>query len=200
MWIFGYGSLVWRPSYPYRQAMDAWIEGWERRFWQGSPDHRGLPGAPGRVVTLVESPGVTCWGRAYEIADDEVAETLAHLDHREKGGYLRLEVEIFFAGDGLPVSSRPEVQRRAGSSKPRMVKGLCYFADDKNEEYLGEAPLEVIADQVLRSRGPSGSNVEYVLKLAEALRSMGAEDLHLDSIEALVRAGIARGEGGDPSG
>ena len=64
-WIFGYGSLMWRPDFEYCQCHNAWIDGWGRRFWQGSTDHRGVPGAPGRVATLVREPGAKCWGTAF---------------------------------------------------------------------------------------------------------------------------------------
>jgi cation transport regulator ChaC len=71
-WIFGYGSLVWRPAFPHRRRRPASIRGFCRRFWQASTDHRGTPEAPGRVVTLIESPGDRCWGMAYEVDGGEL--------------------------------------------------------------------------------------------------------------------------------
>ena len=69
MWIFGYGSLIWRPDFDWIEAAPASIEGWERRFWQGSHDHRGVPDAPGRVVTLIPQANAYCDGMAHhEIA------------------------------------------------------------------------------------------------------------------------------------
>lgn len=170
LWIFGYGSLVWRPAFSWVERRPAWIEGFERRFWQGSTDHRGRPGAPGRVVTLVASPGARCWGRAYRLDAERAAEALAALDRRERGGYERREVELRLEGGPGPV--------------PR---GLLYFASEDNPNYLGEAPLPEIAAQVRRAEGPSGANLEYVLRLAAELREMGAEDPHVFALEALLR-------------
>ena len=170
MWVFGYGSLVWRPSIPFVEREPAWIEGFVRRFWQGSTDHRGVPGAPGRVVTLIEQPGGSCWGMAYRVAEADRNDVLATLDHREKGGYDRRGVTIHFR-DREPVT------------------GLVYLATAENPNYLGPAPLDAIAAQVRLSVGPSGDNVEYVDSLARALREMGAEDEHVFALVDQLRAG-----------
>ena len=168
-WIFGYGSLVWRPDFPFAERHHAVIEGWARRFWQGSTDHRGVPGAPGRVVTLVAEPGAHCAGTAYRVDDAVIEGVIETLEHREKGGYRREEIEIVLT-DG--VTSR--------------VGGMFYIATPGNPNYLGPAPLPAIASQVLKSVGPSGHNVEYVTRLAEALRRMNADDPHVFALERLV--------------
>ena len=169
MWVFGYGSLVWRPSIPFLERQPAYIEGWCRRFWQGSPDHRGLPEAPGRVATLVEESGQSCWGMAYRVPSAESAAVMEALDHREKGGYERRRVRVFLA-------EKAETE----------VCGLVYIARPNNPHYLGPASLEEIAAQVLRSEGPSGNNREYVRRLASALREMQATDDHVFALARLV--------------
>jgi cation transport protein ChaC len=173
-WIFGYGSLIWRPSIPFVERRTATIAGWVRRFWQGSIDHRGVPGSPGRVVTLHEDPAERCWGRAYRIDREQEEEVLTRLDVREKGGYERREVTLHF-------------QDRQGGVAP----GLVYIATPRNRNYLGPAPLAEIADQVQLATGPSGNNAEYVLRLARALREMSAEDAHVFELAKMI---------GEPSG
>ena len=168
MWVFGYGSLVWRPSIPFVEREPAWIAGYARRFWQGSTDHRGVPGAPGRVVTLVEEPGAICWGMAYRVDAAERDAVLETLDHREKGGYDRRGVTIHFRGRDP-------------------VTGLVYLATPDNPNYLGPASLDAIAEQVRASSGPSGGNVEYVESLARALREMGARDEHVFELAERLR-------------
>ena len=73
-----------------------------------------------------------------------------------------------------------------------------YAATPENPNYLGPAEAAAIAQQVCRSHGPSGPNVEYVLELAGALRAMAAEDDHVFEVERAVQAELARrgGEGG----
>jgi len=169
LWIFGYGSLVWRPAFPFAELRPARLPGWSRRFWQGSTDHRGIPGAPGRVVTLVPDPSSECWGVAYRVHSVDGDQVLAQLDHREKGGYDRLEVDLH---------GRTEASFR----------GVTYLATPENPNYLGPAPLAEIAVQVRRSRGPSGANLEYVTRLAEALRELEAVDDHVFALAALLEA------------
>jgi cation transport regulator ChaC len=169
-WIFGYGSLVWRPAFPFERQRPGYLVGWARRFWQGSTDHRGVPEAPGRVVTLVEAPGQRCWGMAYQVAARDLDEVLATLDHREKGGYARHDAPLYLAGE---------------EHAPRTA--IVYVATSGNPNYLGPAPLPEIAAQVRRSCGPSGTNVEYVRKLEEALAALGATDDHVTELSRLIR-------------
>lgn len=167
MRIFGYGSLIWRPAIPHTRARNGFIRGFKRRFWQGSTDHRGVPGAPGRVVTLLPEPDSIVWGRVFDVPADERDAVLARLDHREKGGYERHEVSV-----ELAAQSR--------------VSALMYVATPDNPSYLGPAPLPEIAAQVRTSTGPSGPNVEYVLELHRALEQMGAHDDHVFELAQLL--------------
>ena len=80
IWLFGYGSLIWRPDIPHRRAEPAHLPGYERRFWQGSHDHRGTPEAPGRVVTLVELAGAVCDGVAFRVPGADAETILERLD------------------------------------------------------------------------------------------------------------------------
>lgn len=168
VWVFGYGSLIWRTDFPFAERAAANIEGWKRRFWQGSTDHRGIPGAPGRVVTLLADDESTCWGMAYRLDEANRDQVLAQLDYREKGGYQRQEMELRL-------------------KDLRVVQGLTYIATPSNRNYLGPAPLQAIAEQICRSRGPSGANREYLFRLAAALREMGVEDAHVTNLSTRVR-------------
>jgi len=174
LWVFGYGSLVWRPAFAFAERRPAVLHGFARRFWQGSTDHRGVPQAPGRVVTLVPDAAARCWGMAYRVAPAEVETVLAVLDHRESGGYERRRVALHDPADD------------ARGGRP-WAEGTVYFATPDNPSYLGEAPLEGIAAQVRDAHGPSGANLEYVLRLAESLREHGAEDDHVFALEAALR-------------
>ena len=143
MWIFGYGSLIWRPDFPFVEHRMLCLDGWSRRFWQGSTDHRGVPGAPGRVVTLVR--GGTCWGKVYRLHDRDIDRVMARLDVREQGGYHQ---QIMDLGD---------------------VQAVTYFAAENNPNWLGPASVDQIARTVCSAVGPSGSNMEYLERLVHSL-------------------------------
>lgn len=169
-WVFGYGSLIYKVDFPYLRSEHGSITGWQRRFWQGSHDHRGTPEQPGRVVTLVPAAQVVCKGVAYLIEND----VFDYLDHREKNGYQRFEIDITL------------------SKERQKVAGVLYVADKHNSAYLGAAPTRDIAAHIAGSYGPSGSNRDYVLQLAEALRDLGEQDPHVFELEALLRSNNRR--------
>lgn len=164
--VFGYGSLIWRPTFPFRARTPAVLRGWARRFWQGSTDHRGVPGAPGRVVTLVREAEARTWGVAYALEPETETDVLAHLDVREQGGYERHRVALEPVGDGAHV-----------------IDALVYVASETNPEYLGPASLETLAKTIATAKGPSGANLEYVVRLAEAIRHAGESDPHVFDVE-----------------
>jgi len=167
LWLFGYGSIIWKTGFHYERAELGFIRDRARRFWQGSSDHRGTPDAPGRVVTLVDMPGETCWGMAFLIPAERVDETIVELDYREKNGYVRESVTI---------------ETRSGER----LDGITYHADTSNPHFLGEAGLDEIAAQIHRSVGPSGTNKEYILELNEALEGYGIRDNHVRELARLV--------------
>ena len=169
LWVFGYGSIIWKVDFPFEARCTASILGWGRRFWQGSIDHRGIPGQPGRVVTLIERPDEICWGMAYRLPAGNNSDILDHLDHRERGGYDRLDIDIYL------INEQP-------------VKGITWFACENNPNYLGEASPHTIARQIIGSKGPSGENIEYIYRLEESLSSINVSDPHVTQIANEVRA------------
>lgn len=164
-WVFGYGSLIFRPAFPFLERQPGFIRGYVRRFYQGSVDHRGVPGAPGRVVTLIPDAEGRCGGMLYRVDARERDAVLATLDHREQGGYTRLDVRAYsYEADSV-------------------VPALTYFASPDNAHYLGSASIEQIAAQVRSASGPSGENLDYVVRLAAALRELGFDDEHVFAVE-----------------
>ncbi len=172
IWLFGYGSLIWKADFEYLERRPAAITGWARRFWQGSHDHRGTPDAPGRVATLIRAEGAVCHGMAYRITP----EVLAPLDVREKNGYLREKVTLTF----LDETGQPDADLAP-------TDGLIYLASEDNPAFLGDAPLAEIAQQIAQAHGPSGPNSAYLLNLAQALRELGTEDAHIFALEEHLR-------------
>jgi glutathione-specific gamma-glutamylcyclotransferase len=165
MWIFAYGSLIFRPSFEYLERRRAFLPGWARRFWQGSPDHRGVPGAPGRVVTLVPCEGEICGGCAYRIDPASADAVLALLDAREAAGFERLHREVLDAPSGAP-----------------FAEALVYVAGATNPHFLGPLDERAIAEWVKKSEGPSGPNVDYVRRLHAALVELDIVDAHVEEI------------------
>uniref|UniRef100_A0A3P9H8X8 Gamma-glutamylcyclotransferase n=1 Tax=Oryzias latipes TaxID=8090 RepID=A0A3P9H8X8_ORYLA len=173
LWIFGYGSLVWKPGFRFRKSKVGHIKGYKRRFWHGDDFHRGDKEKPGRVVTLVADDEACTWGVAYEVSESQIEETLQYLNIREVvfGGYTTEMVEF------IPKESNQDT-----------LLALVYIATSDNPIYLGPASDKEIAAQISICRGNTGHNTEYLQRLVEFMRLYcpDVEDEHLFSIEAAV--------------
>ncbi|KAG8185012.1 hypothetical protein JTE90_017036 [Oedothorax gibbosus] len=165
---------MWKTDFPYERKVVGYIKGYMRRFWQASEDHRGIPGVPGRVVTIVPSSNLEdqVYGVAYKIAENDIPNVVEYLDHREKQGYQQNTVTFHPTSDDL---------------KPFQL--VIYIAETENSYYLGPAPLETIARQISKAIGPSGRNDDYLFQLANAMRKLAPQvnDCHLYELEELVK-------------
>jgi len=174
VWVFGYGSLVWRPGFQFDDTRIGFVRGFARRFWQGNDVHRGSCNQLGRVVTLIEEDGAETWGRAFLLRDEEAAKE--YLNHRETdlGGYTTLSLN-FSCVDG------------------KTMQVLVYVALPNNPLFLGPAPLITIANEIILAQGVCGHNVEYLANLAAFMRIHVPEDRrrfddHLVQLDFLVQS------------
>ncbi|KAI8624643.1 ChaC-domain-containing protein [Xylariaceae sp. FL1651] len=182
-WIFGYGSLIWKPPPYYDRRVPGWVTGYVRRFWQASQDHRGTPAAPGRVVTLIErsfwasladvhdSAPSKVWGTAYRIKAAHVAEVKEYLDIREINGYT-IHYTPFHPADGSA-----------------SIRTLVYIGTPDNDQFVGPQDPQALAKHIYGSEGPSGLNRDYLLELEKALDELSPEsgDAHVTDLSNRVR-------------
>ncbi|BFZ62382.1 hypothetical protein YB2330_003476 [Saitoella coloradoensis] len=185
-WIFGYGSLIWKPPPHTDKRVTGFVRGYVRRFWQSSIDHRGTPEYPGRVVTLIpydewkEMKDIhesyedeLVWGVAYHIRPENVEEVKEHLGIREQNGY---------SVHHLPIYEHPS------STSPIVARATTYIGTTSNEAFVGPPPhndQDELARRILKCKGPSGQNREYLYNMAEALRELSPEtrDVHVFDLE-----------------
>jgi glutathione-specific gamma-glutamylcyclotransferase len=164
VWVFGYGSLIWRPGFPYRERRPALLEGYHRAFVRYSHHHRGTPERPGLVVGLRE--GGSCPGVVYGVAPADEAAMLAYLDEREGAGYLRRSVPVRFSAPAAPA----------------VVPAWAYVPNPAHPTYFGEQDRERLVQLVATGRGQSGTALDYLRELVEQLRRLGAEEPELADV------------------
>jgi glutathione-specific gamma-glutamylcyclotransferase len=164
LWVFGYGSLMWRPGFDYLERAPARLRGLHRALCVYSYVHRGTPERPGLVFGL--DRGGMCRGIAYRVAATKRAETIAYLRGREQvTSVYREAVRRIALEDG----SR------------RQIGALCYLVDRGHVQYAGGLTLAERVHYVRQGHGQSGHNRDYVLDAVRALEALGYRetDLHL---------------------
>jgi cation transport protein ChaC len=170
-WVFGYGSLIWRPGFAYLRAVPALLPGAHRSLCVYSFRHRGTPERPGLVFGLVR--GGSCRGMAFEVAVERWDEVHAYLVEHEldRGVYL-------------------EVQRPIRLGGGETVRALAFVVDESHVQYAGRLAVEEQARLVRGGVGESGANPEYVLETARRLRAMGIVDRHLEELVKVLEADV----------
>ena len=166
-WVFGYGSLMWRPGFAHEQAVVADLNGLHRSLCVYSHVHRGTPDAPGLVMGL--DRGGRCRGMAFRVSEGDWPETLAYLRARE-------QVTMVYA--------ERFCQLRLENGE--QVRALTYVVDRKHPQYAGRLPVETQVHHVRQGHGQSGPNAEYVLNTLAHMEELGVRDKFLEAVAAAL--------------
>ena len=160
LWVFGYGSLIWRPGFPFLEQRKATLLGAHRALCVYSWVHRGTPDRPGLVLGL--DRGGMCKGIAFRIAGSEWDNVVAYLREREQvtSVYLERVREIRFPGGGA-------------------ARALTYVVDRSHGQYAGKLDGDTQFRIVADASGQSGANRDYVINTATHLQQLGMPDEHL---------------------
>ncbi|MGZ8370055.1 MAG: gamma-glutamylcyclotransferase [Caulobacteraceae bacterium] len=176
-WVFGYGSLMWRPGFTYVERAAAILHGRRRAFCIYSVHHRGRPGQPGLVLGLAAGGAVR--GVAYRVAADDWAETHAYLIEREQ-----------------PTETYIEASAQVRLEDGRTVQSLVFLSDTSHPQWAGRLHMDEQAALIARSCGVSGRNIDYLRDLVAHLRAQGTHDAGMEALlekaEALNHAEMVR--------
>jgi len=162
LWVFAYGSLMWRPDFPYVERLEARLVGAHRALCVYSFVHRGTPERPGLVLGL--DRGGTCRGIAYRVTAAARADTVTYLRARE-------QVTSVYRECLRPIRLKREDEAR--------VQALCYMVDRGHAQYAGRLSLEQQLHHVRQGHGQSGANRDYVIATVAALEQLGYRETEL---------------------
>jgi len=167
-WVFGYGSLMWRPGFDYLEARPALLRGYHRAFCIKSTHYRGTPEKPGLVLGL--DRGGACRGRVFRISAAKAQAVARYLHERE-----------MITGVYDPRWRNIETPR--GS-----VRAVAYVADRRHPQYVGKLSERCILEMILGGVGVSGSNRDYLARTVRHLDELGIADGPLHRLQRLVKA------------
>lgn len=165
LWVFGYGSLMWNPGFPYLEMAPARLDGWHRSLCVYSWVHRGTPEQPGLVLGL--DRGGRCRGFGFHVAARHAAETIAYLREREQV-------------TGVYVEAEKRIHLLDGSG--RKPDALVYLVDRGHRQYAGKLAAHDVEHIVRKGAGRSGPNPHYVLATVAHMRKSGIRDHRLDAL------------------
>lgn len=157
LWVFGYGSLMWRPGFPFAERRHAFLRGYHRALCVISHVHRGTPERPGLVLGL--DRGGSCHGVAFRVSPEDAGDTIAYLRQREQ--VTKVYVERLL---------------RIRLSDARETQALTYVVDRSHAQYAGVLSYDDLLRLVRQGRGVSGANLDYVRSTHEHLAEMGVVD------------------------
>ncbi|MDH6234084.1 cation transport protein ChaC [Mesorhizobium soli] len=169
-WVFGYGSLIWRPGFAHVETRRAHLHGYRRSLCVRSYVHRGTRERPGLVLGL--DRGGSCVGLAFRVPGDLREEVVAYLRERE------LVTNVYLERTHM-------VQLDAGGN----VEAICYVVDRKHEQYAGGLHEAEAASIVAGAVGQSGRNEEYVMNTLKHLEALGIRDHWLERVAGQLNAG-----------
>jgi cation transport protein ChaC len=168
-WVFGYGSLMWRPGFAYLERATATLHGRRRCFCIYSVHHRGTHARKGLVLGL--APGGAVRGVAYRVADADWPTTYAYLMEREQPTETYVEAVV--------------AVRLAGG---RRVEALTFVSDTSHPQWAGPLSLGRQAELIAGATGLSGRNVDYLADLVAHLREEGIRDRAMATLLGMVEA------------
>ncbi|MEM7443390.1 MAG: gamma-glutamylcyclotransferase [Pseudomonadota bacterium] len=173
LWVFGYGSLMWKPGFDAVESCKARLYGYHRRFCIYSFRHRGTPSKPGLVLGL--DRGGSCHGMAFRVAADNVREVTENLWRRE-----------MVSGVYRPIMTQIDLDGR------RVLAGT-FVADPRHRQYCAEHDPAILTELVAQGVGESGENPEYLFNTVARLDELGLRDRVLHDLAKRVRARLASG-------
>ena len=165
LWVFGYGSLMWRPGFDFAERSLSTLRGFSRRLCVYSFNHRGTPEKPGLVMGL--APGGSCKGVAYRVPAAGRDQVYGYLTEREQI-------------TGVYLESMCKVQLEDG----RLVTALAYLVDRSHRQYAGDLPREELLRLVRQGVGRSGPCPDYIKNTAAHLEAIGIRDATLHWLAA----------------
>jgi glutathione-specific gamma-glutamylcyclotransferase len=162
-WVFGYGSLMWRPGFAFVERRPAVAHGRHRAFCIYSVHHRGTPERRGLVLGL--APGGATRGAAYRIGAPAWPEVYAYLTEREQ------PTETYF-----------EAWAHVRLDTGVLVEALVFLSDRSHPQWAGDLTLEQQAQLIAGATGLSGRNVDYLRDLVSHLRAEGVADRTMERL------------------